>query len=74
MRTLNDWIEEWKKQYAEDTDKYVMKADIKIILMSANGEIDIRDSEYRSRDAENLLNKVKIVPGCTDITRPIVCG
>ena len=49
-----EWIDFWKEQYDEDSNCEVLKADIKIVMRRSNGEIVIRHSEYRGKDAPKI--------------------
>lgn len=58
MRKFPEWVDSWKEQYKEDRDCQVLKADIKMVLKRPNGEIVIRNSEYKSKDMPDIkLNK-----------------
>jgi len=59
MKLLN-WIEDWKAQYNKRELEYmeVQKVLIQIQLKDKEtGEMHIQNSEYKSKDAENLILK-----------------
>ena len=57
---LNDWIEDWKRQYDARELEYmeVRKVLIQIQLKDKEtGEIHIQNSTYTNKQAENLVIK-----------------
>lgn len=59
MKKFPEWVDSWRKQYKEDEDCEVLKADIKMVMRRSNGEIIIRYSEYEGKDMPKIeLNKV----------------
>jgi len=67
MAKLPEWMDSWQKQYEEEVDCEVLKADIKMVMRKSNGEIIIRHSEYKSKEMPKIeLNKTSrgLIPIC----------
>ena len=50
MAKFPEWVKSLKDQYKEESSCEVLKANISMVLKNENGEIIIRNSEYKSNN------------------------